>query len=1526
MLDYTGKRINPDLVFSYITHIAENTYQVKGLYEKLEKDAASGSVIANRILSVTKGLSKGQKAGFDQVISSLISEQSEALNLNYELDEDKKPTKFSFRNPIVNKDNDLGDTKRNFEKAKNNDAFKEYFNSPNRRIFIDKDIEQLDELSHYLGQLFDIEMDADIVLKMIENTKPSKTEKGLSTKEQTFYNRIFGKYASIRTFLNGKEDFSGKGVEWNNIDGFVKEWFSQLSEQSLLQRNYLNGMGNAESSIKLGHWASDLISMLKNDNETGRMTTMLESPIYKNNSVLKYFKDKKINWSKLDSVKNLVKNEVVDYSMTNANDYQILQAAKYFSNTGDGFYKQSIGVISNRDGMLLFEVPKYSISELRKEYVKQRDYLQDLLNKQMEGLDATQKKKLINDFNNLYIYKADNSGNVSIPNEQFIAKEVDKIASVLKKNEMYDALNIKDSTLKEYFLTEALNRVYLNDIFSGPALYHSSPNSSKGAVEGFIKRMSGINSNGNNIELKNPVTVVIFDGKKAGVTFSDSFGMYSKNLNKEITDFTGSFSPVGINAKNNIVQVDPTTGKQLYIKSSNVNSVGDNLKGLGDVYGRIENALNKIEEHLGENANVMLIDKSAMKGTFDYATLDLDTILDAAEKGTIGTIADKFTSPIKVDSMKTPFNLNKKLKPLDKQTAIFSTQAMLIQFNNDFSKIDKFEQVAVKYLQGKLGGKDVMNSKAVQWLLNTDNTLDDMLSGMGNREKSVTTEILIAVREHNKNNPDNKIKSFDHPSLRLIYEQHIASSLGKAGIKIDLPGNFLHQIPDLESSLEHNEVAVPYAMFANSIEEANELLIKTKEAGNELKVIDVRIPASSEVSMFAGKVKYFLDTDANVIKMSNGFVKSSGSDHDGDKAMTYRQEIDKDGIVQPFTLMSQMFNQFYSNLSSEAFVDRSVNNDLEFDVLKQWVNQKSKSIQPSTQPTDIKPEVQEIEIKDSYKSGSINDVTDIAQKMGFGGKAVGRFAIATKLMSLLSSYKAKLDPPITFRGREITHFTNENLDDVALLLQAALDIGNDPILTETGFAETTIDVGNAMILSGIKGEEVIKFLKSDAIQKLNDNFQAQNSVFNTKNKTNFKSYLKKVKTDNTDLLDFIQFSEIANDLSALISFVQLDKSLPNNAQLTDSILKSTNNFDNLSFDVSGLMNRELYKHRLKVLTAQQYVYENTLVSANPEVKKIITSLSKEVNNSFELEKKYQGQVEQYLSQKFLKKKRDNVSNFIYGLSKKMEAIYNQVVLNAETKFNSETGADIKTLYEVGLYGEEAFNEMMYNYKDLDTDKIIEELKEYSSIISIAEKSEMFKGNSFFDFLQFKDVDGKKLMSIKKDFKATDEVLSKFREDFKKIQELDPDLANDIIDYQLYRYGTNNKIGSYIEGLPMDINVMSLDLASKIIKSPSKLESLKKEIKVNLMVANKGMLMNFNSVGVLNKYSGAKKLATVNDIVYEKVKRTTKDKNGNDIITENFVKANIGKFEADNNFTAYNVEAVKTIPQSEINETKKKCNG
>lgn len=1519
ILDYNGKLINPDLIVSYVSHASENSYKIDGLVSRLENDAKNGNLMANRLLSTINGLPEQRKIGFLQALSSLIQVESEAANIQITKDSQGR-TKYRLTNPTVNKLKELGGIKDNLLKSKTIDEVKSFFNNMKDngyfKAIVDGDVDMLQDIANKLSFIFDNNITVDDVIRIRDNFPPGKTNSKLS-----FAQFLGGDYSSIKSFLNGKNK-KGDIVDYKDISGYIERIFNETSDITPLANNFLNGQGNAESSTQLGHWVSELNSMLINP-ISGRLKAMKNSPIYKNNTVLDYFsKGKKIKYAKLDTVKNLNTNEVVDYANLNANDYHITQLFKFATNVSSKFYKQSIGVISNRDGMLLFEVPTYTNEKLKEAYKQQAKDLESLLKTKLIGLDSTQQKKLISDFNNLYIHKADKNGKVTSAMEIGHTKEIDNIKSIVSKNGLTEALSSKvnngtfknfDELLSNYFYTEALNRSYLSDIYAGPALHHSKPNSKKGAVESFIKRMSGINSNGTNIELKKPVTFVVYKGKSKvdGVKLSDSFAFFGNNINKEIKDATGSFSPVGINSKNNIFQVDPITGEQLYVKSSNLNVTKNeggstNMDGMTDKYTEMAQALSKIEDYLGDNVNIVLVDADAFKGTYSgYEAIDLNELLEAVKNDKIDSIKDKFSKPVQIYSLKTPFNLNKKLPALSKQEAVLGIQVALLQFNNASAELrNKFQEKAIRYLNEKMGG-DYELSKTFLTLKDFNAVVESLSKDLNDREKSITTEILEAVKEYNKANPDNEILSFDNPNIRLIYEQHVSSQLSKKGIKIDLPGNFLHQLPDIGDTLEYDEVAVPWKMFANSLEEANELLKK-----GDLRVAVVRIPTSAEVSVLAGKVKYFLNTDENVAMVSNGFVKTSDSDHDGDKVMVYRQEIDDKGNIRPFTLQSQMFDLLYNNLKSEQFVSNALNNTLDLNVLKEAIGS---------------------EIEADYKSGSIDAVVDVAQKMGLGQEATGRFAIASKLMSLLSQSGSYLHKAIKYKGKEYKEFTNKELNNLAVLLQSALDIGNNPILTETGFTKTTIDTGNAMILLGIDVKDVIGLLKSKSIQSLNNKFNERNSVYNESEKISFKEFLNEIKflngkprsseeiaaTFGQEVADFINFNEVANDLSKVISFIQLDKSLPNNSISTNNLLDTVKEFKDLSFDMTNIMNRPLYKHTKKMLELQSDVYATNLITSSPLIKKLVKSIGESLTNQFTFNKAVDEQVLHYLAQHQLSTQRVSPSKFITDLSNKMHNIYRAVVLN-ETEV--EVAQHVSEMIEAGSN----FESVIKNYEGTYTrQQMVDDFNDYVDMVTVMNQADMFKGNSVFDYLQFKEDDnGKLVMSLKPDFKATSETKQKFKDDFKEIQALDPELARDIIDYQLYRFGFNNKIGSFIDGMPTDLHVKSLVDTTKLINNPSLLSSMEREIAANLIGKNSDLVKVVTDKSIVeNKYLPANeiilkddkyKLVKYNDVIYTRIGQSTK-----------YSKFNLGKFETNNNFTAYNIDKkLSAVTKEDIEEIKK----
>jgi hypothetical protein len=322
------------------------------------------------------------------------------------------------------------------------------------------------------------------------------------------------------------------------------------------------------------------------------------------------------------------------------------------------------------------------------------------------------------------------------------------------------------------------------------------------------------------------------------------------------------------------------------------------------------------------------------------------------------------------------------------------------------------------------------------------------------------------------------------------------------------------------------------------------------------------------------------------------------------------------------------------------------------------------------------------------------------------------------------------------------------------------------------------------------------------------------------------------------------------------------------------------------------------------------------MTSSPMVKSLVKVISENVTNKFKFQKDVAGQIEHYLAQKQIKTKRINVRDFIYGLSQKMKTIHDTVVLNEPLRFESKIDQGVFVeLYEAGLNSQEAFDYILETVKDSPKekiDKILLELQDFSQLKQFYKRAEMYKDNSVFDFLRFKEVgNGKVVMSLKPEFKSTDDTKQKFRDDFNKLQELDPQLANEIIEFQLYRYGLNNKIGSFIEGLPMDLNINALALASDLLRSKSARAEIKEELRANLYAKNKSLLPVVKSI---QPNSTNKKVVVFEDKIYVR----TNEK-------EAFIKLPIGKFDADENFTAYNVskvsEASNKIDEEQI---KKGC--
>lgn len=303
------------------------------------------------------------------------------------------------------------------------------------------------------------------------------------------------------------------------------------------------------------------------------------------------------------------------------------------------------------------------------------------------------------------------------------------------------------------------------------------------------------------------------------------------------------------------------------------------------------------------------------------------------------------------------------------------------------------------------------------------------------------------------------------------------------------------------------EVATPWSMWGKTREEAEAFIKARKESGVPVKVVVVRVPASIGVSTFAADVAYLTDGEANTVVTPDEFIKMSDADHDGDKAFVYREELetkkekvkdekgkevlDEEGnpTTKQFTKevmggrsdKSILFWNLYTQISSDEIREQH-SEDLTTDVIKEIVEE----IEGETKKTEL-----------DYNLNTFEDLADVLSKYSFGAKAIGIEAVAGKMLSMFTQSGVKLTEKgaVYFNGKIYDKFVSDNAIELAKVLQAALDLGNDPILLKTGINKHTIGAANVMLSLGVPLKQVIKTLKSEAIGNLVKLVDKNTSVF-----------------------------------------------------------------------------------------------------------------------------------------------------------------------------------------------------------------------------------------------------------------------------------------------------------------------------------------------------------------------------------------------------------------------------------------------
>jgi hypothetical protein len=369
-----------------------------------------------------------------------------------------------------------------------------------------------------------------------------------------------------------------------------------------------------------------------------------------------------------------------------------------------------------------------------------------------------------------------------------------------------------------------------------------------------------------------------------------------------------------------------------------------------------------------------------------------------------------------------------------------------------------------------------------------------------------------------------KLHTLDHPNIKPLMENAAASRINKGGVRLSLPGNYLRVMPDYNKDLEFHkgekvyddngnlidfkatdvsDIAIPWSMVANSREEAEALLDEMNKKGG-LRVVAVRVPTGSNTMIFAAKVKYFVDGHSNNVVTPEEFIDVSDSDHDADKLFVYRQEMDDAGNVLENSSKTQMFEQLYKRFADPRFIKQTMLESVSVAELKERQQKVLGILQ------DVETSIRTLE-----------GVSGIANSMKDGLKGVGIFAVAVKSLSIMHQSGIDFQQPVILNlGEELGTVTVDKIDisaleDAALYLQAALDNAKENALAFGGVTKDNMGTVAAMLISGMKVEQITTILNDPQVKKYLSDVNADQSAFSLNPRKNKKQLRQRKRRSQT---------------------------------------------------------------------------------------------------------------------------------------------------------------------------------------------------------------------------------------------------------------------------------------------------------------------------------------------------------------------------------------------------------------------------
>lgn len=650
----------------------------------------------------------------------------------------------------------------------------------------------------------------------------------------------------------------------------------------------------------------------------------------------------------------------------------------------------------------------------------------------------------------------------------------------------FDGMNLND-VVQLHMLNHMINQMELTDIMMGELVRLED-------IAKVIKRSMGNGSKGyHHGELDSPLHVLVIPDYEAvpGGTQkgSDSFAVYNERFNFWLRMNGGTLQDFGDNHKLHIYDVKhegPSAGRMDYIKHAAIGENDSNIRDLGGGYVQIADMLDEARKVLGENANVIIAYKSAIKSlSVDYTVHEMGKPLTAAS-----------FAQIKPRTIVSNFNINNDYNVKSDRKKL-TTQLPRIISENAFT-----DPVQAEQFQNRLEAA-IINVLKKQYELASQDFTDPQIIAKDLIQRVFSNDLFIASQSKLQylqqliNDPasivGNDFRHIEDVNVFTTALGHLTEHFNNSHFLPQMRGSVVQTVPDIGGQLKYHDGVVDI-IVPEEIGKPGELLIMA------------RVPTGSASNTFVGKVLKNSAKGINIMVVPNAFIEYSNSDHDGDQLHIFRKPelLESDQIEQLRRDLDSTLNMIeLSDKPEEVKIKLRKQahkklNDAELNIevadlwetmkdgmlTKDYITERNKVLGVDAIRTT---EVNGRRMQDRIQRGQIGTVMGSlknAEQLALGQTTIGHFANARKTISLLAQKKVTLAKPIPvfISGRTVNlaRFTNDNRQLMAEFLQAALDQVGEMLLLPMGAQEEVI--GEFIALAGLSALDGTHLSRSEIFE------------------------------------------------------------------------------------------------------------------------------------------------------------------------------------------------------------------------------------------------------------------------------------------------------------------------------------------------------------------------------------------------------------------------------------------------------------